>query len=146
MNHLFIFETNDLLQIVHDNSDVNNEVFSDMFKLFPGNIPDREIEAWLSPSIDEQDLTDEEIIAAVNTTEDKTDTEDEPIEINTGISHKEATKILDKSLRYIEAQDDTAIANVLLFKRWRDKAPFKRTKIEQQKKITSYFVNQKFYK
>ena len=68
---MFIFETNDLLQIVHDNSDVNNEVFSDMFKLFPGNIPDREIEAWLSPSIDEQDLTDEEIIAAVNNTEDE---------------------------------------------------------------------------
>lgn len=136
-----VFETNDSLQIVRDDSDVNNEVFSNMFKLLPGNVPDVEVEAWLSPSTDEQDLTDEEIIAAVNNTEDETDTEDEPIEKDTGISHTEATKILDEALRYIEAQDDATIADVLLFKRWRDKAAFKRTKIEQQRKITSYFVN-----
>ena len=33
------------------------------------------------------------------------------------------------------------IADVLLLKRWHDKVAFKRTKIKQQKKITSYFVN-----
>ena len=44
-------------------------------------------------------------------------TEDEPIEKDTGISHMEATKILDKALQYIVAQDDATIADVLLFKR-----------------------------
>ena len=122
-------------------SDVNNEVFSDMFKLLPGNIPDVEVEAWLSPSTDEQDLTDEEIIAAVNNTELETYTEDEPIEKYNGIFHTEATKILDEALRYIEAQDDATIVDVLSFKMCCDKAAFKRTKIEQQNKITSYFVN-----
>ena len=48
-----VFETNDSLQIVCDNSDVNNEVLSNMFKLLPGNIPDMEVEAWLSPSTNE---------------------------------------------------------------------------------------------
>ena len=43
---------------MRDNSDASTEVFSDMFKLLPGNIPDVEVEAWLSPSIEEQDLTD----------------------------------------------------------------------------------------
>ena len=45
-----VFETNDSLQIVHDDSDVNNEVFSSIFKMLPGNIPDVEVEAWLCPS------------------------------------------------------------------------------------------------
>ena len=61
----------------------------------------------------EQDLTDEEIIASVN------NTEDEPIKKDTGISYTEATKILDKALRYIEALFDGTIADVLLFKKWR---------------------------
>ena len=107
-----------LLQIVRDDFDVNNELLYNMFKLLPGNVPDMEVEIWLSQSIDEQDLTDEGIIAAVNNTENKTDTEEKPIEKNTGISHMEATKILDEALWYIEAQDNAMIADVLLFKRW----------------------------
>ena len=132
---MFIFETNDLLQIVHDNSDVNNEVFWDFFKLLPENNLDVEVEAWLSPSTNEQDLTDEEIIAAVNNTKKDAD-----------ISHTEATKILDDVLQCIEAQYNATIADVLLFKRWRDEVAVKRTKIEQQKKITFYFVNLLFCK
>ena len=134
-------ETNDPIQIMCDDFDVNNEVSSDMFKLFPGIIPNMEVEDWPSPSIDEQILTDEEIIVAINNIEDK------PIEKDTGISHVEAMKILDEALRCIEAQDDATIANVffffllLLFKRWLGNAEFKRTKFKQQKKMTSYFVN-----
>ena len=70
MVELLVFEINDSLQIVHGDSGVNNEVFSDMFKLLLGNIPDVEVEAWLSPNTNEQDLTDEEIIAAVNNTKE----------------------------------------------------------------------------
>ena len=106
-----VFEINDLLQIMFDDFNINKEVFPDMFKLLPGNIPDAEVEVWLSPSINEQHLTDEKIIAAV------TNTKDEPIRKDTGISHTKATKILDEALRYIEAQDAT-IADNLLFKRW----------------------------
>ena len=54
------FLTNDSLQIVYDDSDVNNEVFSDMLKLLPGNILDMEAEAWLSSSTDEQDPADDD--------------------------------------------------------------------------------------
>ena len=81
------------------------------------------------------DLSGEEIIAAIN------NTENEPMEKDTCISHTEATKILDEVLRYIEEQANATIADVLLFKMWRDKAAFKQTKIKQQNKITSYFVN-----
>ena len=118
-----------------------NKVFSDIFKLLSGNIPDIKVEAWLSLSINDQDLNDEEIIAAFNNAEDETDTKDELIEKDIGISCMEATKILDKTFRYAEAQDDATIANVSLFKRWSDKAAFKQTQIKQLKKITSYFVN-----
>ena len=65
---------------MHDNFDVKNEVFPDMFKLLPGNITDMEVEAWLSPCTDEQDLTHEEIIAAVN------NIKEEPIKKDTSIS------------------------------------------------------------
>ena len=56
------------------------------------------IEAWLSPSTDEQDLIDEEIIAAVSNTEYGSIEKD-----TTGIFHTEATKILSEALRCIEA-------------------------------------------
>ena len=57
-------------------------------------------------------------------------TKDEPIEKDTVISLTEETKILDEALQCIKAQDNATIADVLLFKRWCDKAAFKRTKIE----------------
>ena len=87
------------------NSDVDNEVFSNRFKLLPGNTPDVEIQTWLTASTDEQDLTDEEIIVAINNIEDEIDTEEEPIEKSTSTFQKKATKILHEVLRYIEAQD-----------------------------------------
>ena len=35
-----VFERNDSLEVLLDDSDVNSKVFSDMFKLLPGHIPD----------------------------------------------------------------------------------------------------------
>ena len=78
---------------MRDDFDVNDEY---MFKLLPGNIFNVEVEAWLRPSIHEQDLTYEEIFTAVNNTEDT------PIEKDIGIFHTADTKILDEALRYTE--------------------------------------------
>ena len=104
--------------MIHDNSDVNNEVFSDMFKLLLGNIPDMEIETWLSSITDEQDLTDEKIIAAINNIKDE-------LKKDTSISHISIChKNPGLAVGYIEAQDDATIADVLLFERLRDKAAF----------------------
>ena len=64
------------------------------------------------PTGNQTSLTDEEIIAGVNNTKDKL------IEKDTSISHMEATKILDEALWYIEAQDNTTIAEVQKMCEW----------------------------
>lgn len=59
-------ETDAIRFVDRKNHDTNTKVFLDIFKQLPEKTSEFQIEAWLDPTADEQDLIDTEIVVAVN--------------------------------------------------------------------------------
>lgn len=83
-------------------------------------------------------LTEDDIVAACSTsqqTETDSSDDDDYVEEKNGPNHTEATKIFEDLMLYMEQQDDTSPAELLLMKRLRDRAARKRSSSLKQKKI-----------
>lgn len=85
-------------------------------------------------------LADEEIIASVTSTQE-TDSEVEEEEgmAETQMTHADATTQLDNIMAYLERQADTTPTELLVIKRLRDRAAFKRHASVKQTKLDKFF-------
>lgn len=101
------------------------------------SMEDQEIADWLN--VDQCDpgyqlLSEDEIVAEFSQPiPNENLSSDDEAEEDTTINHTQAASMFDKLLTYLERQDDTSPAELLLTKRLRDRSAKKRTSAVKQR-------------
>lgn len=110
------------------------------------SMEDQEIADWLN--VDQCDpgyqlLSEDEIVEEFSQpTPNENLSSDDEAEEDATINHTQAASMFDQLLTYLERQDDTSPAELLLTKRLRDRSAKKRTSAVKQKNIKDFFSKQ----
>lgn len=105
-----------------------------------------EVAEWIQGDEDPHPtMSEDDIVAACSshqTTELSSDDDDDPsVEEKKGPNHTAATRMFEDIMVYLEQQDETSPAELLLIRRLRDRAAKKRSSNLKQKKISNFFHN-----
>lgn len=121
------------------NKEKEDSEIKNLLKDIPGcdTITNGEVSDWMK-SDEQTEFTDGDIIDMV-TTDPANPIEDHDEVNNPPISHNEAFKSLEDLINYVEHQEETTPADLMLFRRWRDIVSAKRIRRVQQAKLTSFF-------
>lgn len=104
-----------------------------------------DVDEWLRGDDDDcetnEELNDDQIIAAVLQVEDETENEDpdDDYELPARVSHTDAKQAFDVALQYIEQNSTSTPMDILWIKKWRNIASQSRLSSAKQKNITDFF-------
>ena len=103
-----------------------------------------DVSEWLKDNNDGGYMTEEEIVAACTSTadsEEEGDVDEEgAITLQQRTTHADAAHQLTNIMAYLERQHDTTPAEILMIKRLRDRASFKRHTCLKQKTVDQFSV------
>lgn len=133
-------------EVVSTDTEISTDDFLSTFKALEGcqDVDAEDVEQWLAVDKDlqQETLSDEDIVAAVTTdgVQDENDDDEDDIAENASlISHTDGMKALETALCYVEQQSSASPIDVMLIKKWRDYAASCRISKLRQKKVTDFF-------